>query len=161
MTDKIYIDFKTENELKKKAEAENFQDVNELVNFLVDEALKQGIKREPKSYGLTQPRNKRPELVKGDLCKITKRAKNQSWHPRNATYVVLEVGTTILGRYQRYGKRKSVIVDGAALCVSSPGFSERRVDPSNGYCSIKVAYKQNGKWIKTSIHRKDLYRINR
>lgn len=145
--DKIRVDWKLEQELKSKAERENFGDTSELVNFLLEDALKKNVK---KSTAYTPSRGQlRPELKKGDLCRLSKRAKNKiHYGSKNATYVVVEVENSVRGRYSRWRRNEGLP-------------QERRVDPGNGYCSITVAYKKDGTWHKTSFHRKDLRKVSR
>ena len=143
----VRIDWRLEQELKSKAERENFSDASELVNFLLDDSLKRGISKST-SY-VPSRGNLRPELKKGDLCRLAKRAKNKiHYGSKNATYVVITVDNTVRGSYSRWKKNKGLP-------------QERRIDPSNGYCSIHVAWKKDGVWLKTSFHRKDLIKVNR
>ena len=159
MIENIWFDSKTKRELENKAKVENFQNPQELVKFLVSKALQLNVKR---TYEPTDPRRKRPSLAVGDKVRLTKRARNRVWGHRNATMVVLKVGTTVLNPISRRGWRGSVHSNGesmVALCGSSGWDQDRRVDPSNGYCTIEVAYKHSGKWHKGSYHRKDLYKV--
>jgi hypothetical protein len=161
MVDNIWFDSKTERELENKAKVENFQNPQDLVKFLVSKALSLNIKR---TYEPADLSRKRPSLAVGDKVRLTKRARNKScWGVRNATMAVVKVDTTVLNPIGWRGWHGGVHSDGesmVALCGRGSKYQDRRVDPSNGYCEITVAYKHGGKWHKTTHHRKDLYKVS-
>jgi len=127
---------KLSRELDKKAKAEGFNDSKEVAEFLIREGLRKGLK---KTYESRQDWQGRPTLKPGDKVRLTKRARNQVWVPRNVTMVVVKVGTTVMNPRHH----------------SEP----TRYDPHNGYCTIVVAYKHRNKWKKARVHRKNLYKI--
>ncbi len=148
----IFFDGKLDGEIEAQAEREG-RTAQDQVEFLVREALRLGVRR---TYNRTE-HNPRPQLIKGDLCRLSKRARNANRWLRNKTFVVVKVDTTVLAPVRN--RWRSGFSDGVAVCGRGSTHQDRRVDPENGYCSITVAYKNNGKWQKVSFHRKDLYKV--